>query len=411
MNKTDVPGTFREMWHTRPARPRDDRQVAGVAAALARRYDLDPTLVRIAFVVAAFTGVGAALYLAGWIALPEEPADPAAPPARRSPRPILVIALAIAAVVSIGSVFGRHGGWFLPLVAVAVLLYLLHRSRGQRGLPPGGDAPTVETAAGTGAEAAGGSDPGGEAAGHTGARTPPSWDPLGAAPFAWDLPEPSPDPAPEPPRRRLPVTAVTLGAALLAGAATLGILLMTGHLGLGSIPLLLGVPLAVVGLGLVVGAFLHSGRGLIPFALLLGALAWGSLAAPLHAVDRQGVGDVTLRPASLAQLQPAYHHGAGDVVVDLRGLDLTGAAGVTVTPVTTSVTNGFGDVEVLVPADADVQLHATAGAGDVQLDGRTVRGPGARMDQYSPGTGGVATERPLVLDVHTGAGDVTVRHD
>jgi predicted membrane protein len=64
-----------------------------------------------------------------------------------------------------------------------------------------------------------------------------------------------------------------------------------------------------------------------------------------------------------------------------------------------------------VPATADVQVHATAGAGDVQLDGRTVQGPGARMDEQSLGTDGVASGRPLVLDVSTGAGDVTVRHD
>ena len=52
----DVQGTLRDMWETRPARPRDDRQIAGVAAAIARRYDIDPVLVRIGFVVAAFYG-------------------------------------------------------------------------------------------------------------------------------------------------------------------------------------------------------------------------------------------------------------------------------------------------------------------------------------------------------------------
>src|ERR1700754_1688091 len=86
MNGTDVQNTLREMWDTRPARPRDDRQVAGVAAALARRYDIDPTLVRVGFVVAAFAGIGAALYIAGWFLLPEEPADPASPTRPRPPR-------------------------------------------------------------------------------------------------------------------------------------------------------------------------------------------------------------------------------------------------------------------------------------------------------------------------------------
>jgi phage shock protein PspC (stress-responsive transcriptional regulator) len=78
MSRSDVGVTLREMWETRPARPRDDRQVAGVAAGIARRYDIDPVLVRVGFVVAAFSGIGAALYVAGWILLPDGPADPAA---------------------------------------------------------------------------------------------------------------------------------------------------------------------------------------------------------------------------------------------------------------------------------------------------------------------------------------------
>ncbi len=91
MNTTDVHGAFREMWETRPARPRDDRQVAGVAAAIARRYDIDPVLVRVGFVVAAFFGIGAALYIAGWIVLPDAPADPAVPESRK--RGLLVVGL------------------------------------------------------------------------------------------------------------------------------------------------------------------------------------------------------------------------------------------------------------------------------------------------------------------------------
>ncbi|MDT7710681.1 MAG: hypothetical protein QOG20_6288, partial [Pseudonocardiales bacterium] len=131
MNTTDVHGTLREMWETRPARPRDDRQVAGVASAIARRYDIDPTLVRIGFVVAAFTGIGAALYIAGWIALPEAPEDPASP-GRRSPRGIMVIALAAAAAATLGTLFTSRGGFVLPTLAALALLFLLHRSRGRR---------------------------------------------------------------------------------------------------------------------------------------------------------------------------------------------------------------------------------------------------------------------------------------
>src|ERR1700754_1256436 len=91
MNTTEVHGAFREMWETRPARPRDDRQIAGVAAAIARRYDIDPVLVRVGFVVAAFYGIGAALYIAGWVLLPDEPDTGPVESGRRRPKAWLLI--------------------------------------------------------------------------------------------------------------------------------------------------------------------------------------------------------------------------------------------------------------------------------------------------------------------------------
>jgi phage shock protein PspC (stress-responsive transcriptional regulator) len=147
MSRTDVQETLREMWETRPARPRDDRQVAGVAAAIARRYDVDPVLVRVGFVVAAFSGIGAALYIAGWILLPEESAVPGRTAQPKSPRTIVLIGFLLAAALTFGTIFGGTGPDFvLPLLAVAVLLYLLHRSRGQRaGSPPEGGATSTAT--------------------------------------------------------------------------------------------------------------------------------------------------------------------------------------------------------------------------------------------------------------------------
>lgn len=54
-------------------RVRAGRMVAGVAAGLADWLDVDPTLVRIAFVVLALMGgVAVPVYLAGWLLIPEE---------------------------------------------------------------------------------------------------------------------------------------------------------------------------------------------------------------------------------------------------------------------------------------------------------------------------------------------------
>ena len=62
----------------RPAlrRPFDDRMLAGVAAGLARYFGVDPTIVRIAFVVLTVVGgAGIPLYLAGLLLIPDEGSD------------------------------------------------------------------------------------------------------------------------------------------------------------------------------------------------------------------------------------------------------------------------------------------------------------------------------------------------
>jgi phage shock protein C len=55
-------------------RSRANRMIAGVCAGVAQHYGWDLNLVRIiTFVVILFTGVGALVYLAAWIIIPEAP--------------------------------------------------------------------------------------------------------------------------------------------------------------------------------------------------------------------------------------------------------------------------------------------------------------------------------------------------
>lgn len=50
-----------------------EKMIAGVAAGLANYFDIDPTIVRILFVVIAFAGGASILaYLIMWIIVPEE---------------------------------------------------------------------------------------------------------------------------------------------------------------------------------------------------------------------------------------------------------------------------------------------------------------------------------------------------
>ena len=201
------------------------------------------------------------------------------------------------------------------------------------------------------------------------------------------------------------MTLVTLGLALLAGAGPGVVLLTSGVAGVGTFPVLLGVVATVLGLGLVVGSFLRAGRGLIPFAVLVSILIWGALSAPWQHFGREGFGELRAAPTTVAQLQPEYQRGAGDVTLDLRGLDLSGTG-----DVRTAVNVGAGDAKVLLPANADVTFTGEAGLGDVTYDGREEEGPGSRLAVTQDlGADGLRSGRLLTIDVHAGAGDVEVR--
>src|SRR5437870_7847310 len=53
------------------ARSQSDKRIAGVCGGLARYFGIDPVLVRVGFVVAAFMGWGLILYVVLWIVLPK----------------------------------------------------------------------------------------------------------------------------------------------------------------------------------------------------------------------------------------------------------------------------------------------------------------------------------------------------
>lgn len=63
---------------TRLYRSRTERKIAGVCGGIAEYFDLDPSLVRVLFIVLLFfNGFGLLAYLIGWIVFPEAPAEPA----------------------------------------------------------------------------------------------------------------------------------------------------------------------------------------------------------------------------------------------------------------------------------------------------------------------------------------------
>ncbi|MFM9377870.1 PspC domain-containing protein [Gordonia sp. VNK21] len=439
MNRTSL----HDLWATRPVRRRSGRKVAGVCSGFGARYDVDPTLIRVAFVVATmFGGGGVLLYVAAWIALPSGRTHAArhtagydeqsTPRSSRRPRGGLhdvgwpkMILLAVLLVV-VFSHLGDNSAWNTGALAGVVLMllgwWLLYQRTpvapaGTSAADPAAGPAPAATASATGvAEGEGapeaaapyaqsvpaGAAPVGAAVGAASPAPPPidddlppSWDPLGTARFAWDLPEPPP-PAPEPEQPRSALTPVTLGLAVLAaGGGTAANLLGADWFTVGRIAAL---SLAVIGAGLLVAGLQRRqpGRhasGLLPLGVLGAAVV--IVATLLHssgwALPGGGAGERTWKVSEAGQLADRYELTLGSSTLDLRDLGaLDGDRTVT-------VEQGVGDVTILLPEKVRTRMECSSTVGDVDCP------PGIRgrdADQNSP---------LLTIKAHSAIGSVEAR--
>lgn len=436
MSRSDIDETVRDIWSTRPHRRRDDRKIAGVAAAIARRYRIDPILVRVAFVVSTvFGGIGIMLYLLGWLLLRQEGDETSAAESlighgRSSMSKPLTIVLALALIPASSGLFTAKVSALFSLAAVAAAVYLLHK---HRGATPGADAPVdavtdaitpMPPTAGYGTAAGQPTTAGHASAGQTtatgqttaagqpagagqgtapgaGETTPPAWDPLGVAPFAWDLPEPAPTPPPPPPpkRRRSAVTPITLALALMVAGAGSLVALSSSSIGA---PEVAAATLAVIGAGLLVGSFTRGGRGLIAVAIPLAIATYVMSLVPADHFGPNGVGSRTWVVNGIGELQPTYRHSIGDATLDLRGLTLQDTD-----VVTTTVQLGLGDLNVLLPPNANVEVHCEAGLGEVNCLGGHASGHDPVQERLDLGADGERGGK-IVLNASVGTGDLAV---
>jgi len=170
-----------------------------------------------------------------------------------------------------------------------------------------------------------------------------------------------------------------------------------------------GTALLVVGIGLVVSALTGAGRGAKGGLIGLGAIL--SLATVIASTadfsdgPRGDVGDRTYRPATAAAVLDRYEGGVGDLEIDLSLIDPADLP----RTVELDIAHGVGDVDVIVPRDADVHVSGMGGIGDVEFEGEDIGQGGA----FFPGTGsgdwvddGRAEFR---ITIHNGIGDVEVQ--
>lgn len=399
--------TVKDFWRSRPRRPLRGRKLAGVAAGVGYRYGVDPVVIRVALVAMTLLGgVGVVAYLLAWLLLPGEddevsPVESLAGKGRSSMSKGLTVVLCVLLFPVSGWAFGANwfdGGGIIGVAMIVTGLYLLHRSRGHLNRPEP-VAYGATSAMGTTAWRAGAPVSDGQAT--------DTWDPLGADPLRWQLAEaaPAPEPPapvpspPPPPRRRSKISGITVGAAIVVGGV--GAALAENGTPWFTWAHVAGLMLAVVGTGLVLGAFLGGGRGLIGLAIPLAAVGLVLTSVPAENYGG-GFGDLNARPQTLAELRPVYERTAGELDVDLRQLPATDAWQ------STTVRTGAGDVRVLVPEDADVRYTCTTRAGDVDCFGRRQSGVGTEpltgRDNGDDGEGG--PRYTIVADA--GAGQVEV---
>ncbi|MDU0478766.1 PspC domain-containing protein [Staphylococcus chromogenes] len=199
--------TLKDMWDTRPPRiPKDqggDSHVAGVCEGLGARFQLDPTIFRVIFVISGLFGGGIAVYFLAWMimprySLPLSPLEAISKPEGKQHKKERELGwwLVVGTVIFWSSSFSYDTSYISSSSLVATALacvawYFLHLSK---PVPPAGLL--VNQAGEPGPDFSSLHPMPGFA--HPYVRTtPPDWDPLGVAPFAWHLPEPGPAPAPK----------------------------------------------------------------------------------------------------------------------------------------------------------------------------------------------------------------------
>ncbi|MEV4731990.1 PspC domain-containing protein [Saccharopolyspora sp. NPDC049426] len=400
MNSTQQAGgveaTVRDFWATRPVRPTAGSKAAGVSAAIARRYGVDPILVRVSFVVLTFYGgAGIVMYMLGWLLFPKEAAPlPGQTTPRREPTRTWIAAVLVVLLFP-GMLWMINSMAVLGLAAGPIALYFLHRNQGDRQVTGTENPPPQATPTGENTWVYPGVAPQ--------QQTPPAWDPLGAAPFAWDLPEPHEPEPPQPEDRRfrwynpaaLLVTFVCTTVIASMGAPTYFVL---------------ATALGLLGVAMVIGAFLHVGRWPIVIAVPLTMIAL--LASVVHqerisdmvATDF-AIGDARFVPTSVSQVLPNYNRSAGTIDLDLSQLQISSGQ-----VVHTSANVGAGHVQIRVPSTVDVRAECAADVGEVNCLNRYANGPElhqAITDQGPDGPGG----GEIVLTATAGTGNVEVIRD
>lgn len=399
-----------------------DRKVAGVAAGLARHFDVDPLVLRVAFVVLAFFGgAGLIVYAACWLLVPEEGADRAPLHFDERTRSLaLIIAGAIAAVAVVGDSWGAF--WFpWPVAIIAlVVLWLVTRDNTSSSRPapgpavPPADQPTGQAYGPPHAQTYGqtyagpaprpgqfyagpahpthgyGGAPGVQSAYAAPAYAPPAYGPPTYAPPA------TASPGGPHPRKRGPILFWFTLALIALAMGVVGIVDLAGAPV--ADPVYPAVAVAISGVMLLIGSFYGRAGGIILVGLIATVGLVGATAA--QEVERDSL---TVMPTTAAAVDDVYSTGIGEQRIDLSEVeDLGELDGRTI-----RIEGNLGSIDVTVPRGLRVEVDArVSGPGGIKLfgdqrDGWDVRDSAVVGDPDDP---------TITLDVELGVGTIEVTH-
>jgi phage shock protein PspC (stress-responsive transcriptional regulator) len=409
---TDRSDTRRNQTGTTLHRAGNDRIFAGVAGGLGEHFGVNAWWFRWAFIfLALFAGVGIFVYILAWLVIPgpgeEEPiaAQWIDGVDWKNGGTVFGIALVgVAGILLATQIFHISGVLILAggMFIVGLLLYrgdLKVPQRPESTPPPAPGGETVDT------EVAVEITEDGDSPGTTNVPLSSQDAVLAVAVASRDssatgTPDPSPPPKarkpPKPPRERSMLGRLTIAIGLIV-VATMA-LIEVSDLNVTIEPFYyFAAIIAVLGIGLVVGAWVGRARWLIIIGILITPMLWLSMLLPVS--WNFSAGDFHHIPTTVQEVEGAYEQGIGQMTIDLNALSPSELTEVGMI----RASLGLGEMVVRIPDGVGVILLADVTAGEVSGPFRTISGIGLDVTrEFGP------DPTVLVLDLEVGAGAIQI---
>ncbi|MET9337259.1 PspC domain-containing protein [Nonomuraea sp. NPDC003804] len=206
---------------------------------------------------------------------------------------------------------------------------------------------------------------------------------------------------PRPRRRRSFTGVITVLLALIVGGIVVAAQATSGSTA-PSLTAVGGAMLITIGAGLLVATWLGRGAGLIALGTVLTLI----ISVSLMLGNLPGkIGTSTWTPTTMAEVRRTYEVGIGDGTLDLSELKLSPGA-----KVTFNAKLAVGELVVIVPPTARVEVHATSRVGDVKVGPSFEGGTDVEVDRVlEPETPPKGEPPTIVLNLKGGLGDMEVR--